>query len=172
MGNRGFKAGKILGIEIFIDYSWLIIFAIVVWVFSSQFFPLKYSELSQNTYYFLGIISAILFFTSALIHKFAHSLTAKSCDIKINKITLFLFGGFSELLEELRKASSEFKIAIAGPASSVVLAFVFAVLWSISEKYSAPIVIIAITSTLFQVNLILAIFNMLPGFPLDGGRIL
>jgi Zn-dependent protease/predicted transcriptional regulator len=113
-----------------------------------------------------------VFFASALIHEIAHSFVAKANGIKVGRITLFLFGGISELFEEPPSAESEFKIAIAGPTASIFLAFVFAFFWQLLLKIGTNLLFIAIFKTLFELNFMLAIFNLLPGFPLDGGRVL
>ena len=170
--NRGIKVGKILGIDFYIDYSWILIFIITSFVLGVKYFPAEYKSLGLGMNIVLGIITAILFFASAFIHELAHSLVARMNNVKIKKITLFLFGGMSELFEEPQNAEVEFKIALAGPATSVVLAIVFLVLWRIFDRYTSFTAGIAVVSTLFQVNMILAIFNLLPGFPLDGGRII
>ena len=169
--QNGFKIGRLFGIDIFIDYSWLIIFFLITWLFSTSFFPTFFPEFSSSVNIALGISTSILFFLSALAHEFMHSLVAKANKIEVKKITLFLFGGVSEIFEEPDTAKTEFKIAVAGPLASFFLAGLF---WLLSLLFSYQIVIeeaFAVSSTLARANLVLGIFNLLPGFPLDGGRI-
>lgn len=169
--QNGFRIGKLFGIEIFIDYSWFIIFLLITWLFSMSFFPNFFPQFGVATNIFLGVVTSLLFFTSALTHEFMHSLVAKKYGIEVRKITLFLFGGVAEIFEEPNMPSTEFKIAFAGPATSLLLAGIF---WIFSYLFSSIYVIdtlFALSSTLYKANFILAIFNLLPGFPLDGGRI-
>lgn len=170
--NRGIKAGKIFGIDLFIDYSWIVIFVIVSFILATRYFPSQYPDLSLSINIILGIVSAVLFFASAFVHELTHSIVARINKIKVKRITLFLFGGMSELFEEPPNAEVEFKIALAGPATSIVLAIIFLITWRMLDRYTMFLPGIAVASTLFQVNMILAVFNLLPGYPLDGGRII
>jgi Zn-dependent protease len=167
-----FKLTKIFGIDIELDYSWLIIFFLVVWTLSAGFFPMNFPQFTQTTNIVLGFITSIAFFGSVVFHELAHSLVAKRNNIPINKITLFLFGGAAQISEEPKTAAVEFKMAIAGPASSLFLSAIFFLAFNLvplspqNEVFLAPLIFLA------NVNLILAIFNMIPGFPMDGGRVL
>jgi Zn-dependent protease/predicted transcriptional regulator len=105
------------------------------------------------------------------MHELAHSLVAKANKIRVKRITLFLFGGMSELFEEPQDAEAEFKIALSGPATSVFLALIFLIAWRLLDRFTSYTPAITVVSALFQINMILAIFNLLPGFPLDGGRV-
>lgn len=172
MSSRGFRLGKINTIEIYMDYSWILIFILVIWILAAQYFPVEFPGMSKIGYLSLGIITAILFFLSAFLHELAHSIVAIKNNVKIRRITLFLFGGMSELFEEPSEADKEFKISIAGPTTSILLALLFSIIWNLSDRFIHYSPLTAVASTLFQVNVILAIFNLLPGFPLDGGRIL
>lgn len=171
MLGRGIKIGKILGIEIYVDFSWLIIFVLLLWSLSRGFYPVKYPNLSESTYIIMGAISALLLFACVLLHELSHSIIAQRSGIPVPRITLFIFGGVAQISEEPREAGTEFNVAIAGPICSLILAALFYVL-SKTGIFAADVRFIAVFEYLAIVNLVLVIFNMIPGFPLDGGRIL
>jgi Zn-dependent protease len=167
----GLKLFKIAGIQITLDYSWLIIFVLVLWSLSSGYFPHHYPGQDTPTYWIAGFIAAILFFFSILAHELSHSLVAIRSGIKIPEITLFIFGGVSRLSEEADDPKTELKIALAGPLSSFALALLFlGVKLTLEEKQ--PSMFVAIFDYLSWINVALGIFNLIPGFPLDGGRVL
>ena len=171
-GRSGvFSLFKIAGIRISLDYSWFIVFALVIWSLSAGYFPRNYPGQTTQTYWIAGLIATFLFFASVLIHELSHSLMAKRSGIHIPEITLFLFGGVSKLSEEPRDPKTELKIAIVGPLSSFGLALLF---WAMLKLFSGPGVSLtkAVLHYLAWINLALGIFNLIPGFPLDGGRIL
>ena len=172
MRSNGIKIGKIFGIEIFIDYSWFFVFVLITWLLATKFYPTFNPNSSLWLNLFLGLITSLLFFSSTLIHELAHSVIANGNGLKVNKITLFLFGGIAELFEEPLNAKVEFKVAIAGPLTSIFLALLFFLAYLFIKDNAYLLSLILLTSTLAQINLLLAIFNLLPGFPLDGGRIL
>lgn len=172
MRGNGIRLGKFFSIEVFIDYSWIVIFVIITWLLSFRYYPSQYENFSSLTNLFLGFFTSILFFASVLAHELMHSIVAQKNGIKINKIVLFLFGGISEMFEEPKNAYSEFRIAIAGPGASIVLTLIFSLLWIFFDRVVEFPTLSALSSTLFEMNLILTIFNLLPGFPLDGGRML
>jgi Zn-dependent protease/predicted transcriptional regulator len=167
----GFHLFTVAGIKITIDYSWLIIFLLIIWSLSAGYFPMYFKGYETLTYWLAGFVATILFFASILIHELSHSLTALRCGLKIPEITLFLFGGVAHLSEEPSNPREELKIAIAGPIASFVLAGVF---WLIQQGLhgNAPSLVVAIFDYLAWINLALAVFNLVPGYPLDGGRIL
>jgi len=171
MFRGSFKLFTIRGIEIRIDYSWFIIFILVTWSMSAQYFPMKYKEWSTAEYWAMGMITSVLFFASVLFHELSHSFVAMSKGIKVPRITLFIFGGAAEIAEEPREAGHEFIMAFAGPASSVVLGVVSAGLWLLFESAGIE-QLAAIFNLLAYINIMLAFFNLIPGFPLDGGRVL
>ncbi len=172
MRTSGIKIGKLFGIEIFLDYSWFIIFALLIWLLSAKYFPTLNSTASIQTNIILAAITSVLLFSSALIHELAHSITAKKNGFKINRITLFLFGGIAELFEEPDNARTEFRVAIAGPITSFVLSGIFFVIYLLTRQHGLLFNVTVLASTLSQINLLFGMFNLLPGFPLDGGRIL
>ena len=164
---QGIRIGRILGIPIYIDLSWIIIFGLITYLISNQFAQLN----PQWTITQLGILGAatsLLFFGSVLFHELAHSVVAQHYKIRVLSITLFLFGGLARIGKEPSKAIQEFNIAIAGPLASAFLAGVF---FLSTLVFPDSKIVAAVSTYLWQTNLALAVFNMLPGFPLDGGRI-
>lgn len=167
---RGIRLFRIFGIQIAIDYSWFVIFFLLLWSLSAGYFPQRYPGYSSQAYWLSGLFATFLFFASVLIHELSHSVVALRSGLKISSITLFIFGGVSNMTEEPRSPGNEFKMAIAGPASSFVLAGIF---WLIRTAIAGnqPPILVAIFSYLAYINLALGIFNLIPGFPLDGGRV-
>lgn len=171
MLGRGVRLGRISGIEIWVDYSWLIIFALVLWSLAAGFFPQEYPGLGKTAYWIMGAVAAVLLFASVLLHELSHSFVAQRTGIAVPRITLFVFGGVAQIAEEARTARAEFNIAVAGPVCSFVLALVFWIL-SGSDFVLGNESLLAIFEYLAFINVALAVFNLIPGFPLDGGRIL
>ena len=161
----------VAGIKITVDYSWLIIFVLVIWSLSAGYFPFHFPDYGWRLYWFAGLIATILFFASIVIHELAHSLTALGAGLKIPEITLFLFGGVAHLSEEPSNPKLELKIAIAGPLASFALAAIF---WAIQGALAGkvPTLMVAVFEYLAWINMALGVFNLVPGYPLDGGRIL
>lgn len=163
------RLGRIFGIPLNINYSWLIIFGLVILLMSSRFADL-YPRWPVAAHWIVAAVTTALFFLSVLLHELAHSLVAVARGIQVKGITLFIFGGVSELAHEAHRPMSEFVVTIVGPAASLAIALVCGALWLAVD--GGPSYIGAILFTLAAINLSLAIFNMLPGFPLDGGRVL
>lgn len=170
MVRGGFYLFQVAGIKVTINYSWLIIFLLVVWGLAAGYFPHYFPEYGTATYWVAGLIASLLFFASILIHELSHSIVAVQSGIKIPEITLFIFGGVAHLSEEPADPRLELKIAIAGPIASFVLSAVFWLI-KIALNGSAPTIIVAVFDYLAWINLALGIFNLVPGYPLDGGRI-
>jgi Zn-dependent protease/predicted transcriptional regulator len=170
MGQRGIKLFKIVGIQIRLDYSWLIIFLLVLWSLSAGYFPRYYPDQSSGTYWFAGLVATLLFFASILAHELSHSLVARRFGIEIREITLFIFGGMANIAKEPTSPKVEFMMAIVGPFTSFLLAALF---WGITVIFEAiiPPLAAVIFEYLAWINLALGIFNLFPGFPLDGGRV-
>ncbi|NLF12153.1 MAG: CBS domain-containing protein [Anaerolineaceae bacterium] len=181
--DRGFSIGHIFGINIRVDWSWLLIFVLVVWNLASVFggvHPDWGPALSWGT----ALVAALLFFGSVLAHELAHSLVARARGIPVRGITLFLFGGVSNIQREPPSAGAEFIMAIVGPLTSVVLGAILVVIGVASagplpNAAAAPNQFLAslgpLTTLLLwlgTVNIVVGIFNMIPAFPLDGGRVL
>jgi len=162
---------RIAGIRITIDYSWFIIFVLVLWSLSAGYFPREFPGQSMHAYWAAGFVATVFFFGSVLIHELSHSLMAIRNGISIPEITLFIFGGVSKLSQEAKDPVSELEIAIVGPLSSFVLAGLFSILKSISNGLHLPLLMV-IFSYLAWINIALGVFNLIPGFPLDGGRVL
>jgi len=165
----GFNLGKLFGIQFRLHYTWFIIFLLITVSLSWQVFPVFYPGWSQPVYWTIGIVTSLLFFASVLAHELAHSLVGRANGIPIKSITLFIFGGVAQMTREVTKASAEFKMAAAGPACSLVIGGLFAVVWVLTRGVIEPVS--AMAFYLAQINVVLAIFNLIPGFPLDGGRV-
>lgn len=170
MLRNSFRLFTIYGIEVGVHYSWLIVFGLVTWSLSTLELPLEPSlrRLPEWELWLLGGITSLLLFASVLIHELAHSFVARARGLQATSITLFIFGGVSNLAGDAKSATTEFLIAIVGPLTSFVLAGIaFAVATFVDEPR-----ISVIASYLFSINLLLGLFNLIPGFPLDGGRVL
>ena len=160
----------VFGIEIKIDSSWIFIFAFVTWALAGHYFPSQYSHWPPWQHWIVGLISSVLLFSSVLAHELTHSLVARSRGEEVRSITLFLFGGVAEISDEPETPGKEFIIALVGPISSLIIATLFFGLWHGMRGINEPIA--AVARYLSIINVILALFNMIPGFPLDGGRVL
>lgn len=168
---RGVKLGKVLGFEISVDWSWLLIFFLVVFTLADGYFPLR-AHFSVATNWLLGVAAALLLFASVLIHELSHSVVARRYGIEVKGITLFIFGGVSQTADEPKSAGAEFWMAIVGPLTSFALGLFF---WGLSASGAAfgwPMAARALVSYLAWINVALGVFNLVPGFPLDGGRVL
>jgi len=164
--------GKVAGIPIYLDYSWFVIFFLLVWTIGFSLMPSAYPGLSQFDYLLIGVVTALLFFGSLLLHELAHSIVAKRNGMTIRRITLFLLGGVSDLEEEPKDASVELRMAAAGPLTSLALSVVFFLIWLVSAIAGLSGIIQAPIFYLSLVNLLMALFNFIPAFPMDGGRVL
>jgi Zn-dependent protease/predicted transcriptional regulator len=165
---QGIRIGRVLGIPIYLDLSWILIFSLLTWLISEQFGK-EYPKWSTTEQWGTGVLTSLLFFGSVLFHELAHSVVAQHYKIKVLSITLFIFGGLARIGREPSKAIQEFNIAIAGPIASGILAGVFFLLTlAVPESQMVG----ALGKYLSGTNALLAIFNLLPGFPLDGGRVL
>jgi Zn-dependent protease/predicted transcriptional regulator len=161
---------KIAGIDIGIHYTWILIFVLLSWSLAQGFFPQLYPEWNTVTYWITGVVAALLLFGSVLLHELAHSLVARARGMTVNSITLFIFGGVSNLEEEPEKPKIELAMSIVGPLTSLALAGIFWGLLQLVGDQQSPLA--ATFVYLALINAILAGFNLLPGFPLDGGRVL
>lgn len=169
MFGSSIKLFKVFGIEIRLDYSWFIIFALFAYFFGFIYFPSVLPGLNKGLLALITVITVIFIFISVLIHEMSHSLVARRKGTSVEKITLFLFGGMAQIDKEPETPNSELIMAIAGPAASFVVAAIFGVIWFFTKNIALvrePVGYLAI------VNIVLGVFNILPGYPLDGGRIL
>jgi Zn-dependent protease len=164
---QGIRIGRILGIPIYLDFSWILIFGLVTLSLALQFTN-QFSTWSTAEHWGVGIATSLLFFGSVVFHELAHSTVAQHYKIKVLSITLFLFGGLARIGREPTKAIQEFNIAIAGPLASGFLAVFF---YGLRLAFPGHEVLGAVADPLILTNKMLALFNLLPGFPLDGGRI-
>ena len=178
-----FRLFRIAGIDIGIHFTWIFIFIFFSWSLAQLYFPEAYPGWSTALYWVIGIAGSLMIFVSVLLHELAHSLVARRRGMTVNSITLFILGGVSNLEDEPKTPSTEFVMAIVGPATSIVLAIIF---WGITSAAMGKIIavsemfsgiqtdslIIALIGYLAVINLFLGAFNLIPGFPLDGGRIL
>lgn len=161
------KIARIMGIPIRVHFTWFLIFGLITWSLSTYYFPRAAPDLPVASYWIKGAIAALLLFASVAFHELSHSLIAKRYRLHIESITLFIFGGVAQMRGEPPNPRAEFWIALAGPFSSIVLSALFFV-FSLNASGGTK----ALFSYLSQINLILAIFNLIPGFPMDGGRVL
>jgi Zn-dependent protease len=163
-----FSLGKIFGIEVRLHYSWFIIFFLVTISLAGQIFPAQY-HWNLWAYWMVGLVTSLLFFVSVLAHELAHSLVGRANGVPIKSITLFIFGGVAQMTKEATKASAELKMAAAGPVCSLIIGVIFGLLWFLSRDTLEPLA--AMSYYLAWTNVVLAAFNLIPGFPLDGGRV-
>jgi Zn-dependent protease len=168
---KGFRLGSVIGFDIRIDFSWFIIFALILWSFSVGVFPAQLPGRSPTVYAVMGFAGAMLFFVSLLLHELSHSVVARAKGIPVEGITLFLFGGVARTRSEAGSPGDEFQIAFVGPLMSFALGAVFFGIAHVTAGAGWPEVA-TIATYLSWLNVILALFNLLPGFPLDGGRVL
>jgi len=167
----GIPIGKIFGISIKIHWSWFFIFALITWNLATGYFNQDdYESWSVGQRVLVGVIASILFFSSVLAHELAHSLVARREGIPIDSITLFILGGVAHITEEPRRPGIEFRMAIAGPLCSAVLGVICILAFLATTGTSEPVAATALVLGLLNISL--AVFNLIPGFPLDGGRVL
>ncbi len=160
--------GRVRGIEIRVHPSWLLIFALLAWTLSSDVFGDLRPRWSEEARWAAGIGTTLVFFASVLIHELSHAVVAQRYGMQVPSITLFIFGGVSNLSGEMKSAGQEFRVAVAGPLMSWLLALIFGAVWFPMRTADAAVV----PQYLALINAALGLFNLLPGFPLDGGRVL
>jgi Zn-dependent protease/CBS domain-containing protein len=163
---------RLAGFEVRIDLTWLIIFSLIVWSLASGAFPDAYPGLSRTAYWSMGLAGATALFLSIILHELAHAIVARRYGLQVRSITLFIFGGVADLREEPPSPRAEMRMAAAGPATSLALAALLlaAAAGGRASGLSAPVW--GVVAYLGWMNVALFVFNMLPAFPLDGGRIL
>jgi Zn-dependent protease/CBS domain-containing protein len=174
MNRRGgtIPLGRIFGVEVGLDLSWFLIFALLTWSLSTTYYPDRFANWSSTLYWSMGALTAILLFVSVLLHEFGHALAAMAFKIPVHRIRLMIFGGVAELGDDAPNAGGEFIVAIAGPVVSLLLAGSLAGAWFTIRYANAPGAVVGVLGYLAFINLTLALFNLIPGFPLDGGRVL
>ena len=171
MFGKRIRLFKLLGFAVHVDLSWLLLALLITWSLARGFFPQQYEEFSSLTYWSMGAVGALGMFASIIFHELCHSLVARRFGLPMKGITLFIFGGVAEMDEEPPSPKAEFFMAIAGPLSSILLGlFGYAVIILGEGRLPAPIA--GVIEYLTVINFILAGFNLVPAFPLDGGRVL
>ncbi|HVA01935.1 MAG TPA: site-2 protease family protein [Terriglobia bacterium] len=171
MFGRRVTLFKMFGFAVRVDGSWLIIAVLITWSLADAMFPHLYPGLSRTEYWLMGFLGALLLFASIVVHELAHSLVARRHGLPMKGITLFIFGGVAEMDSEPPNAKAEFLMAVAGPLTSIAIgALFYALAWS--ARGVLPVAAVGVLSYLYWINWILAAFNLIPAFPLDGGRIL
>jgi Zn-dependent protease/CBS domain-containing protein len=166
--NGNITLGRIGGIEVRINWSWLVIFALIVWSLADGVFPSQNPGLSGGVHLAMALVAAVLFFASLLLHELGHAWEARREGMEIDGITLWLFGGVSQFKTQFPSAGAEFRIAIAGPLISLVLGVVFVLV----ALAGLPSAVDGVAAWLGYINLALLVFNLIPALPLDGGRVL
>ncbi len=162
---------KLLGFEVRVDASWLFIALLITWSLAVGYFPNQYRGLSTGAYWLMGVLSALGLFCSIVLHEFSHSVVARRYGLPMKGITLFIFGGVAEMGDEPGNPKTEFLMAIAGPIASVVIGFVAYLIYRAGGE-SWPVAAVGVLAYLAWINWALAGFNLIPAFPLDGGRVL
>ena len=163
----------LLGIPIRLDAGWFVIVALMSWSLALRYFPGSTPGLPPLVYWGMGIVAALLLFACVLLHELGHSLVARSYGIPVACVTLFIFGGVAQITENPKRPSVELQVALAGPLVSVLIAA--SCLWGaarLSVQTLPQLIVAAIIRYLGTINIGLALFNLLPAFPLDGGRVL
>src|SRR5688572_26433944 len=167
--SSSFTLGRIAGIRIGINWSWLVVLVLLVWSLASAVFPDQNDGLSDGTYLAMAVAAALLFFGSLLAHELGHALQARREGMEIDGITLWLFGGVAKFRGMFPAAGAEFRIAVAGPLVSLALGVLFA---AAAMLLALPDAVDGVAAWLGYINLVLLVFNLLPALPLDGGRVL
>jgi len=172
MFGKGIRLFSLAGFDVRVDLSWLVIAVLVTWSLAAGVFPAYYEGLSTWVYWWMGVFGAIGLFLSVIVHELAHSLVARRFGLPMKGITLFLFGGVAEMEDEPPGPKAEFLMALAGPGMSVIIGLVLLGVLALSRGAAWPDPVYGVVSYLGFINLVLAAFNLLPAFPLDGGRLL
>jgi len=160
--------GRVLGISIELDYSWFLIAALITWMLAVNYYPAEFKGGTSAEYWLMGAVTAVLFFGSIVVHELAHSWVALRYSVPVHRITLFIFGGVSQIAGEPPSAIAEFLIAVVGPLTSFALAALFFLSGLLLVNIPPAL---AVAKYLALINGILGLFNLIPGFPLDGGRV-
>lgn len=172
MFGRSVTLFKLFGFAVRVDVSWIVIAVLITWSLAEGFFPFQYGNLSAATYWWMGGAGALGLFASIIFHEMSHSLVARRYNLPIKGITLFIFGGVAEMDDEPESPKVEFMMAIAGPISSILLGVIFYALYLLGQRNGWAQPINGVIGYLSFINFFLAAFNLVPAFPLDGGRVL
>jgi len=170
MGLRNIRLGSLMGIPVLVNPSWFVLFGITTWYLATQFYPDALEEASSLTHYAMAIASVLVFFASVVLHELAHSLVARAFKIPVKSITLFVLGGVAQITREAARPWHELLMAIAGPLMSLALGGLFVLAWWLAgASGERPIDFVLVWLAIM--NVILGVFNLLPAFPMDGGRV-
>jgi Zn-dependent protease/CBS domain-containing protein len=172
MFGRRFQLFKIFGFQISVDPSWFVIFALVSWSLAVQYFPGLREDLVPATAWVMGVAGALLFFASIVLHEVSHALMARRYGLPIKGITLFIFGGVAEMTDEPPTPQAEFMVAVAGPIATVLITAVAFVVATVGSGLGWPFAVTGVAQVVALLNGMLALFNIVPAFPLDGGRMM
>lgn len=167
MSRHTIPMGRVLGIPLELDYSWFLVFALFTWALAVGHYPTEFKGWPTSLYWIMGAVTAVMLFVSVVLHELGHSVVARRYKIPVRRITLFIFGGVSQIEAEAATPGADFRIAVAGPLVSLALAGLFTILQPAVAGVSP---LLALARYLAYINLALALFNLIPGFPLDGGR--
>lgn len=166
-----FNILTLAGFRIGIDFSWFFIAILLSWTLAAGYFPHYYPNLSAGAYWLMGISGMLGLFVSVVLHELGHAVVARRYNLNISQITLFIFGGVAELKSEPPSPKVEFLVAIAGPIVSLIIALLMNFLTAAGHQAGWPVMVTGVTSYLALINLVIVLFNLIPAFPLDGGRI-
>lgn len=172
MFTKQFTLFRLLGFEVKIDLTWLLLALLVTWTLARGVLPAYFPNLSVETYWWMGISGTAGLLVSIVFHELCHSLVARRYGLPIKGITLFIFGGVAEMEDEPPSPKAEFLMAVAGPVASIVLALLLAAAYTTARQMGLPAGVTGVLYYLAYLNLLLAVFNLIPAFPLDGGRML
>jgi Zn-dependent protease/predicted transcriptional regulator len=163
---------RLFGFPVRVDLSWVIIFLLLTWTLALGYFPARYEGLAQPAYWLMAGLGVLGLFVAIILHEFAHAKVAQSRGLPMKGITLFIFGGVAEMTEEPPDPGTELRVAVAGPVVSIAIAAVSFGLERVSISQQWPIVVTGILHYMWWINGVLVVFNLVPAFPLDGGRVL
>jgi Zn-dependent protease/CBS domain-containing protein len=172
MFGKSYPLFRLFGFEVRADLSWLVLAALITWSLAAGVFPTYIKGLTTVTYWWMGVVGTLALFASIILHELSHSLVARSHGLPMKGITLFIFGGVAQMEEEPPSPGTEFLMAIAGPVASIVVGGACLGLGALGSGLRWPIPALGVIDYLGWINLVLAGFNLLPAFPLDGGRVL
>lgn len=172
MFGKRLHIGRLAGFDIGVDLSWFFIAILLTWTLAEGYFPLFYPDLKPKLYWMMGLLGMLGLYLSVVLHEIGHAIVARHYGLPTKQITLFLLGGIAELQKEPITPKSEFLIAIAGPLVSVIIALLMFIITGIGEHAGWSVFLTGITGYLAFVNTIIVLFNMVPAFPMDGGRVL
>lgn len=170
--EENLRLGRIAGIQVGMSWSILVIFWLITWSLATEALPQEAPGHSDLAYWTAGVAAAVLFFSSLLAHEMGHALLAKRSGIEVEGITLWLFGGVARLEGEASNARSELRVALVGPAISLIIGVLFGIIALLLSATGSSDLVVAAPAWIGRINIILALFNLAPGYPLDGGRVL